>query len=147
MDKENSQQPSAGHSAEHISVGMHLHGCNNRFCGGRGHDPRCPLVTYLRVAIRDLCRLGIWAGVLKTSSNYSGLDCRGGAFSRILLGWLYWALAPTDTRSLDQAIQLTCDWVQVPARTAEKVHEIQLIAGKGGVPTVQTYLVIKYSTR
>ena len=62
-----------------------------------------------------------------------------------LLGWLYWALAPTDTRSLDQAIQLTCDWVQVPARTAEKVHEIQLMAGKGGVPTVQPYLDIKES--
>jgi hypothetical protein len=74
--------------------GCILRGCNNRFCGGRGHDPRCSLVTYLRVAIRDLCRLGICAGVLKTSSNYSGLDCHGGAFSRIFVGMALLGFGP-----------------------------------------------------
>jgi hypothetical protein len=47
--------------------------------------------------------------------------------------------------SLDQAIQLTCDWVQVPARTAEKVHELQLIAGMGFAPTMQPFLDTKES--
>jgi hypothetical protein len=81
----------------------------------------------------------------KRRAIIQGWTVTAALLAAFLLGWLYWALAPTDTRSLDQAIQLICDWVQVPARTAEKVHEIQLIAGKGGVPTVQPYLDIKES--
>ena len=50
----------------------------------------------------------------KRRAIIQGWTVTAALLAAFLLGWPYWALAPTDTRSLDQAIQLTCDWVQVP---------------------------------
>jgi hypothetical protein len=81
--------------------------------------------TPLKAIPRTKARLWPWIGIV---------------LLLIEAGFPAYMLYAKSEPSLDQAIQLACDWVEPPAPTSEKVHEIQLILGMGGVPTVQPFL-------